>query len=79
MRTTNKAIECVPSARFIIPLDKTPDPESSLRLDEVEQMQAYADVGVEELIVQWVSLDDIEGLEVMAEQVLPRFAIQGLL
>jgi alkanesulfonate monooxygenase SsuD/methylene tetrahydromethanopterin reductase-like flavin-dependent oxidoreductase (luciferase family) len=38
----------------------------------VAQMQAYAAVGVEELMVQWVDMDDIEGLQLLAEQVLPR-------
>lgn len=42
--------------------------------DEVnDQLQAYAAVGVEELIMQWFSFDDIEGLELIAEQVLPYF------
>jgi alkanesulfonate monooxygenase SsuD/methylene tetrahydromethanopterin reductase-like flavin-dependent oxidoreductase (luciferase family) len=38
-----------------------------------EQLSAYASVGVEELILQWFSFDDIEGLEIIAEHVLPHF------
>jgi alkanesulfonate monooxygenase SsuD/methylene tetrahydromethanopterin reductase-like flavin-dependent oxidoreductase (luciferase family) len=34
-------------------------------------LQAYADAGVDELIIHWRGLDDIEGLERLAEQVLP--------
>jgi alkanesulfonate monooxygenase SsuD/methylene tetrahydromethanopterin reductase-like flavin-dependent oxidoreductase (luciferase family) len=37
----------------------------------VEQMRAYAAVGVEEIILEWVALDDFEGLRLIAEEVLP--------
>ncbi len=40
----------------------------------VEQLQAYASAGVEELMIQWISLDDMEGIAVIAEDVLPHFA-----
>jgi alkanesulfonate monooxygenase SsuD/methylene tetrahydromethanopterin reductase-like flavin-dependent oxidoreductase (luciferase family) len=40
--------------------------------DEVRSaMRAYADAGVEELIVQWFGMEDLEGLQLLAEQVLP--------
>jgi alkanesulfonate monooxygenase SsuD/methylene tetrahydromethanopterin reductase-like flavin-dependent oxidoreductase (luciferase family) len=43
--------------------------------DEViSQIHAYADVGVEELIIQWFAVEDLEGLQVLAEQVLPHVA-----
>ncbi len=38
----------------------------------VEQIQAYAAAGVEELMLQWLDLDDIERLREFARQVLPR-------
>ena len=37
-------------------------------------MRAYADAGVEELIMNWRGLDDIEGLERLPEQVLPHLS-----
>lgn len=37
-------------------------------------MQAYADAGVQEFIMNWRGLDDIAGLERMAEHVLPHLA-----
>jgi len=37
----------------------------------VEHFQALAAAGVEEAILEWSSLDDIAGLELIAEQVLP--------
>jgi alkanesulfonate monooxygenase SsuD/methylene tetrahydromethanopterin reductase-like flavin-dependent oxidoreductase (luciferase family) len=37
----------------------------------VEQIRAYAEGGVEEVIVQWFGLDDSEGLQILAEQVVP--------
>ena len=40
----------------------------------VSQIRAYADVGVEELIIQWLGVADLEGLQVLAEQVLPHVA-----
>jgi hypothetical protein len=36
-----------------------------------EQIAAYAAAGVEELMMQWLDLDDIEGLRVFAHTVLP--------
>jgi alkanesulfonate monooxygenase SsuD/methylene tetrahydromethanopterin reductase-like flavin-dependent oxidoreductase (luciferase family) len=35
------------------------------------QIQGYSAVGVDELIVQWIGVDDLEGLQVLAEHVLP--------
>ena len=43
--------------------------------DFVEQIEAYADAGAYRIMLQWLDLDDIEGLEAMAEAVLP--AVQG--
>jgi F420-dependent oxidoreductase-like protein len=40
--------------------------------DAVAQIQAYVAAGVEELMLQWFELDDIDGLRAFAEQVLPR-------
>ena len=44
--------------------------------DEViNQIRAYATVGVGELIIQWFGVEDLEGLQVLAEQVLPHVAV----
>ncbi|MDQ3045515.1 MAG: LLM class flavin-dependent oxidoreductase, partial [Chloroflexota bacterium] len=40
----------------------------------VAQIQAYAAAGITELSIQWTGVDDIEGLEVLAAEVLPRLA-----
>ena len=37
----------------------------------VQQIQAYGDAGVEELMLQWFDTDDIDGLQAFAESVLP--------
>jgi alkanesulfonate monooxygenase SsuD/methylene tetrahydromethanopterin reductase-like flavin-dependent oxidoreductase (luciferase family) len=39
--------------------------------EAIAEMRAYADAGVEELIMQWFGMDDLEGLQLLAEQVLP--------
>ena len=39
----------------------------------IEQISAYKDVGVEELMIHWIDINDIEGIQVLVEQVLPRF------
>ncbi len=39
----------------------------------VDQIGAYVDAGVERFMLQWLDLDDIEGLEQMARYVLPHF------
>ena len=36
-----------------------------------EQIAAYAEAGVQELMLQWLDLDDIEGLRALARTVLP--------
>jgi len=38
----------------------------------VAYLQTLATAGVEELILEWWALDDIAGLELIAEQVLPQ-------
>jgi F420-dependent oxidoreductase-like protein len=38
----------------------------------VQQIKAYADAGVEELMLQWFDLDDIDGLRAFATSVLPQ-------
>jgi alkanesulfonate monooxygenase SsuD/methylene tetrahydromethanopterin reductase-like flavin-dependent oxidoreductase (luciferase family) len=40
----------------------------------VAQLRAYAEVGIEELMIQWSVTGDIEGLQLLAEYVLPHFA-----
>jgi alkanesulfonate monooxygenase SsuD/methylene tetrahydromethanopterin reductase-like flavin-dependent oxidoreductase (luciferase family) len=37
----------------------------------IEQVQAYGDAGVEEIMIQRHDLDDLEGLQIIAEEVLP--------
>ncbi len=37
----------------------------------IEQVQEYGEAGVEELMLQWFDLDDIEGLRTFANSVLP--------
>ncbi len=37
----------------------------------VAQLQAYADVGIEEVIMQWFDVDDFEGIHKYAEYILP--------
>jgi alkanesulfonate monooxygenase SsuD/methylene tetrahydromethanopterin reductase-like flavin-dependent oxidoreductase (luciferase family) len=41
----------------------------------LEHLQALIAAGVEELILEWAALDDIAGLELIAEQVLPYIRI----
>ena len=45
----------------------------------VATVKAYEAAGVTELSVQWPGLDDIEGLEVLAAEVLPKVGGAGLL
>lgn len=42
--------------------------------DVIEQIRAYADAGVEEIMVQRMDLDDLDGLRIIAEDVLPHVA-----
>ena len=42
--------------------------------DEViERLNAHAAAGVEEVMMQWFAMEDVEGLETLAEEVLPSF------
>jgi alkanesulfonate monooxygenase SsuD/methylene tetrahydromethanopterin reductase-like flavin-dependent oxidoreductase (luciferase family) len=37
----------------------------------VTHIQAYVAAGADEIVVQWGDMDDIEGLELLAREVLP--------
>ena len=37
-----------------------------------EHIEAYAGAGVEELMLQWTDVEDVDGLQIFAEEVLPR-------
>lgn len=41
--------------------------------DLIEQLGNFSNAGVEHVMLQWLDLDDIDGLEVLAESVLPHF------
>jgi alkanesulfonate monooxygenase SsuD/methylene tetrahydromethanopterin reductase-like flavin-dependent oxidoreductase (luciferase family) len=41
----------------------------------ISAMRTYAAAGVEELIIQWFGVDDLEGLQLLAEQVLPQITV----
>jgi len=40
----------------------------------VEELQSYADAGAERIMLQWLDLDDIAGIQAVAREVLPAFA-----
>jgi alkanesulfonate monooxygenase SsuD/methylene tetrahydromethanopterin reductase-like flavin-dependent oxidoreductase (luciferase family) len=44
----------------------------------IEQIHSYATAGAEEVMLQWTSLDDIEGLEILAEHVVPYVRVPPL-
>jgi alkanesulfonate monooxygenase SsuD/methylene tetrahydromethanopterin reductase-like flavin-dependent oxidoreductase (luciferase family) len=37
----------------------------------VEKIHAYGAAGLDELMIDWIDCDDVEGLEVLATEVLP--------
>jgi len=41
----------------------------------VEQLNVYAEAGVEEMIIQWWDVEDVEGLEAYSEQILPHLVL----
>lgn len=40
----------------------------------VQQLRAYADTGISRIMLQWLNQDDIEGLEIIARDVLPHIS-----
>jgi len=40
----------------------------------VEQLNQLAEVGVERVMLQWIDLDDLDGIETIAQKVLPQLA-----
>ena len=38
----------------------------------VEQLGAFAEAGVQRILLQWIDLDDMDGLEAMAKSILPQ-------
>jgi alkanesulfonate monooxygenase SsuD/methylene tetrahydromethanopterin reductase-like flavin-dependent oxidoreductase (luciferase family) len=43
-------------------------------VEVVDQLQRLADSGVQRVMLQWLDLDDLESLEAIAKEVLPRLA-----
>ncbi|MDZ4719949.1 MAG: TIGR03560 family F420-dependent LLM class oxidoreductase [Roseiflexaceae bacterium] len=41
--------------------------------DVIPQLREYADAGVEEFFLQWLDLDDLDGLRSIAQHILPQF------
>ena len=52
---------------WFVPLIGTPQ-------EVVAQIQAYEAAGIAEVTLQWCAVDDVEGLEVLAAEVLPQLA-----
>jgi alkanesulfonate monooxygenase SsuD/methylene tetrahydromethanopterin reductase-like flavin-dependent oxidoreductase (luciferase family) len=52
---------------FFVPFIGTPD-------EVIAQIRAYEDVGITEVTLQWFDTDDVDGLEVLATEVLPHVA-----
>jgi alkanesulfonate monooxygenase SsuD/methylene tetrahydromethanopterin reductase-like flavin-dependent oxidoreductase (luciferase family) len=52
---------------WFVPIIGTPE-------EVVTQIRAYEGAGIAEVSLQWFGVDDIEGLEVLAAEVLPRLA-----
>jgi alkanesulfonate monooxygenase SsuD/methylene tetrahydromethanopterin reductase-like flavin-dependent oxidoreductase (luciferase family) len=55
---------------WLVPLIGTPD-------EVIAQIQAYEAAGIAEVTLQWFAVDDAEGLEVLAAEVLPRLATRA--
>ena len=50
---------------WFLPIVGTPD-------EVVAQIRAYGAVGIDEVTAQWFGMDDLEGLEILATEVLPK-------
>jgi alkanesulfonate monooxygenase SsuD/methylene tetrahydromethanopterin reductase-like flavin-dependent oxidoreductase (luciferase family) len=61
-----------PAARLEALRGRSPNAIAGSPAQVVEQIGAYAEAGVEEIMVQRLDLDDLEGLQVIAEEVMPR-------
>ena len=44
----------------------------------VAQLRAYAEAGITELAVRWFDAEDIEGIEILAHEVMPRLALTAV-
>jgi alkanesulfonate monooxygenase SsuD/methylene tetrahydromethanopterin reductase-like flavin-dependent oxidoreductase (luciferase family) len=60
-----------PTAMLQAMLERAPHLIAGSPARVIEQIQAYGAAGVEEIMVQRIDLDDIEGLQIIAEEVLP--------
>jgi alkanesulfonate monooxygenase SsuD/methylene tetrahydromethanopterin reductase-like flavin-dependent oxidoreductase (luciferase family) len=43
-------------------------------VEVIEKMQVYADAGVEEFVIQWMAVNNFDGLQTIASEILPHFA-----
>jgi alkanesulfonate monooxygenase SsuD/methylene tetrahydromethanopterin reductase-like flavin-dependent oxidoreductase (luciferase family) len=43
----------------------------------VDEIRAYEAAGVQEIMIDWFDLDDVEGLQVLADEVIPKLATRS--
>jgi alkanesulfonate monooxygenase SsuD/methylene tetrahydromethanopterin reductase-like flavin-dependent oxidoreductase (luciferase family) len=60
-----------PAALLAALRERSPHTIAGSPAEVIEQIAAYAAAGVEEIMVQRLDLDDLDGLQIIAEEVLP--------
>jgi alkanesulfonate monooxygenase SsuD/methylene tetrahydromethanopterin reductase-like flavin-dependent oxidoreductase (luciferase family) len=60
-----------PAARLAALRERSPSVIAGSPAEVIEQIRAYEAAGVQEIMVQRLDLDDMEGLQIIAEEVLP--------
>ena len=63
-----------PAAVLAAVRERSPSIIAGSPAEVIEQIQAYAAAGAEEIMVQRLDLDDLDGLQIIAEDVLPHVA-----
>ena len=54
-------------------IDYSPSKTVGAPKDLIETIHAYGKAGADEIILEWFILDDLVGLQILAEEVLPHF------
>jgi alkanesulfonate monooxygenase SsuD/methylene tetrahydromethanopterin reductase-like flavin-dependent oxidoreductase (luciferase family) len=74
VRSAHDELKEMPHAELVDLLRKVDFSIAGLADEVIPQIRAYADAGVEELMLQILDSDDLDGLNAFAEQVMPHVA-----
>lgn len=75
VRTWRDEYATMPVMELVATLRGNSNAVVGTRTEVIEQLRAYAQAGVEEMVLQWFDPLDLEGMEIFADEILPRVVV----